>query len=578
MSWVKESKLSWPQWLAAKVMTAGPLPRHVGFIMDGNRRYAAKRNMDKVRGHVEGFDRLSDVLNWCRELGIREVSVYAFSIENFKRSVDEVNALMKLACDKAELVIEERDKFAEVGLKIRFFGDFSLLTAEVREHLSRVMETTKRNSNFALNICFSYTGRNDILRGVNNVLRAVREEILEPSDVCSGVVDLSLDTCDSQPLDLVVRTSGEVRLSDFMLWQSDFAVIHFTRVLWPELSFWHILGAVLHFQVHLPFIQDLKQKHENGKDKLCRDVRKTQDFLQNVRLISVTEETKKIPNMGHRGGQLMDEISRFEAEISRSTNAFAGPPSTAFIPHQLQTSSEYHNHGWSTMYPSAHYHASGHFPEQISEPVERADSANATPTPAVIMAAPKRYGPVQPELPLVASTSSTSYYKPSSAVVPAAAPNPISKTLKQSTSDNGFFSVYQYNPDGSKRRMKKCIRTAGGQIWDDTSLNEWDPDDFRLFCGDLGNDVNDDVLMRTFSKYPSFTRAKVVKDKRTNKSKGYGFVSFKDPKDYAKAVREMNGKYVGSRPIKLKKSNWRDRNLDVVRKKKVERAAMGYKV
>jgi RNA recognition motif-containing protein len=150
--------------------------------------------------------------------------------------------------------------------------------------------------------------------------------------------------------------------------------------------------------------------------------------------------------------------------------------------------------------------------------------------------------------------------------------------MQQAHADKGFFSVYQYNPEGSKKKGKKAIRTAGGQTWEDPSLAEWDPDDFRVFCGDLGNDVNDDVLTRTFSKYPSFVKAKVVKDKRTGKTKGYGFVSFKDPKDYVKAVREMNGKYVGSRPIKLRKSNWKDRNLDVVRKKKAEKAAMGFKV
>lgn len=147
MTWVKETPLTWLQRLAVKFVTTGPLPQHVGFIMDGNRRWARKRNVEKVKGHVEGyvykdekkkhevflfsrlliectspeyeksaktslyltrFDRLSDVLNWCREIGIREVSVYAFSIENFKRSVEEVEALMKLACEKAEMALKEK--------------------------------------------------------------------------------------------------------------------------------------------------------------------------------------------------------------------------------------------------------------------------------------------------------------------------------------------------------------------------------------------------------------------------------------------------------------------------------------
>ncbi|KAM4703917.1 RNA-binding protein 42 [Rhinophrynus dorsalis] len=124
-------------------------------------------------------------------------------------------------------------------------------------------------------------------------------------------------------------------------------------------------------------------------------------------------------------------------------------------------------------------------------------------------------------------------------------------------------------------KLKRCIRTAAGTSWEDQSLLEWDTDDFRIFCGDLGNEVNDDILARAFSRYPSFLKAKVIRDKRTGKTKGYGFVSFKDPNDYVRAMREMNGKYVGSRPIKLRKSMWKDRNMDVVRKKQREKKKLG---
>ncbi|XP_077576572.1 RNA-binding protein 42, partial [Stigmatopora nigra] len=124
-------------------------------------------------------------------------------------------------------------------------------------------------------------------------------------------------------------------------------------------------------------------------------------------------------------------------------------------------------------------------------------------------------------------------------------------------------------------KVRKCIRTAAGTSWEDASLLEWEPDDFRIFCGDLGNEVNDDILARAFSRYPSFLKAKVVRDKRTGKTKGYGFVSFKDPNDYVRAMREMNGKYVGSRPIKLRKSMWKDRNMEVVRKKQRDKKKLG---
>ncbi|PWA26299.1 hypothetical protein CCH79_00018801, partial [Gambusia affinis] len=136
-------------------------------------------------------------------------------------------------------------------------------------------------------------------------------------------------------------------------------------------------------------------------------------------------------------------------------------------------------------------------------------------------------------------------------------------------------NVTEDKKKGKNEKVKKCIRIAAGSTWEDPSLLEWESDDFRIFCGDLGNEVNDDILARAFSRYPSFLKAKVVRDKRTGKTKGYGFVSFKDPNDYVRAMREMNGKYVGSRPIKLRKSMWKDRNIEVVRKKQKEKKKLG---
>jgi len=123
--------------------------------------------------------------------------------------------------------------------------------------------------------------------------------------------------------------------------------------------------------------------------------------------------------------------------------------------------------------------------------------------------------------------------------------------------------------------MKRFVRSAGGQTWEDPSLAEWDPNDFRIFCGDLGNEVSDELLAKAFRKYPSFQKAKVVRDHRSNKSKGYGFVSFKHQDDFVRACREMDGKYVGNRPIKLRKSVWKERNHEIVKKKKKEKQKLG---
>ncbi|KAF4660852.1 RNA-binding protein 42 [Perkinsus olseni] len=119
-----------------------------------------------------------------------------------------------------------------------------------------------------------------------------------------------------------------------------------------------------------------------------------------------------------------------------------------------------------------------------------------------------------------------------------------------------------------KVKAKGPLRRAGGKIWADPTLSEWPSDDFRIFCGDLGNEVTDDLLLNSFKQYPSLQMAKIVRDKRSGKSKGYGFLSFRDPEDMIKALKEMNHKYVGNRPITLKRSKWKDKNIDSGRNKK----------
>ncbi|KRZ53652.1 Lysosomal acid phosphatase [Trichinella nativa] len=149
---------------------------------------------------------------------------------------------------------------------------------------------------------------------------------------------------------------------------------------------------------------------------------------------------------------------------------------------------------------------------------------------------------------------------------------------RPTTSTATLATTFSSSSKSKAKKPARNLRTAGGCVWEDLSLNEWDPDDFRLFCGDLGNEVSDELLSKAFRKYPSFLKAKVVRDKRSNKTKGYGFVSFKDPQDFIRALREMDGKYVGNRPIKLRKSSWKDRNLDAVRKKCKEKQKLGLRI
>lgn len=212
----------------------------------------------------------------------------------------------------------------------------------------------------------------------------------------------------------------------------------------------------------------------------------------------------------------------------------------------------------------------------------------------VISSAPKLY--IRPNVPTVEMPSSIQQHSSTIAPpnfnvnpIPFEMASPI-KSSKKSKSEKiqqnhnaediikaakASSALQSFGTGKDKRKVdKKTVRAIGGQVWEDQTLMDWEEDDFRIFCGDLGNDVNDELLVRTFNKYPSFLKAKVVRDKRTNKTKGYGFVSFKEPQDFIRAMKEFDGKYVGSRPIKLRKSTWKARGIDERRKKEAEKKAL----
>lgn len=220
-------------------------------------------------------------------------------------------------------------------------------------------------------------------------------------------------------------------------------------------------------------------------------------------------------------------------------------------------------------------------------------------TPVILSSAPKLYN-TRPNVPTVEIPPAASY-GPSTSSLPApsvgganfdiasiqfeAPPTKVKKSKSDKSHSNHIAediikaakassALQSFGNKDKKKVDKKTVRQAGGITWEDHSLADWPDDDFRIFCGDLGNDVNDELLTRTFTKFPSFQRAKVIRDKRTSKSKGYGFISFKEPQDFIRAMKEMDGKYVGSRPIKLRKSTWRQRGMEERRKKEAEKKAL----
>ncbi|CAH2236160.1 jg17673 [Pararge aegeria aegeria] len=240
--------------------------------MDGNRRYAKKLSVDSTEGHNKGFDKLSEVLKWCLDLGIPEVTVYAFSIENFKRNQEEVDALMELASDKFKRLLDEIDQINEWGVRVQVAGRLSLLPVELQALVSKSMLATRQNNKLQLNIAYSYTGRDEISRAASYIIDGVKNEELKADDIDEQLISQTLDLREPE---LLVRTSGEVRLSDFMLWQISKTVLYFTDVLWPEFTIWNLLAAIIHFQRHAPAVlqenentpaqQDFMEKFESRK-------------------------------------------------------------------------------------------------------------------------------------------------------------------------------------------------------------------------------------------------------------------------------------------------------------------------
>lgn len=194
-------------------------------------------------------------------------------------------------------------------------------------------------------------------------------------------------------------------------------------------------------------------------------------------------------------------------------------------------------------------------PQQVSKASKKSSQSSfdnynqpVIAQPAVVSAKPTLYtAAVKSGAQSVASNSSVDFVSLQSEVEKKLKKLKNEKVSAELAISQGKASsaLQSFGPDDYRRRgkNKKLMRTAGGQVWEDTSLADWAEDDFRIFCGDLGNDVTDELLTRTFNKYPSFMKARVVRDKRTNKSKGYGFISFKDPTDFTKAMKEMNGKF-----------------------------------
>ena len=263
-----DNSSNWFRSVCCRILRTGVVPKHVAIIMDGNRRFAKKMHYGKAfQGHVLGFEKLKETLQWCLDLGVTEVTVYAFSIENFKRSKEEVDGLMELTKQKIAYLLEESDVIAKHQVRVRALGDLRRLPDDVMQFIAKGVNYTKHNTRAYLNVCYAYTSRHEMTEAIKEMAMGAQDGLLYPSDISEDLIEQCLYTGDSPPPDLVVRTSGEVRLSDFLLWQSTYSHLCFQDVLWPEFSVWHFFSAVLSYQQSYASIQQARQEDRERRDK-----------------------------------------------------------------------------------------------------------------------------------------------------------------------------------------------------------------------------------------------------------------------------------------------------------------------
>ena len=231
-----------------ELVRSQPVPRHLAIIMDGNRRFASAAHLLVAEGHERGKDKLEDLLNWCLELNIRVLTVFGLSTENLvQRPPEEVSALMDLF-ERAfrEVVTDER--VHRYHIRVRAFGRRELLPDRVREAIDAAEDATREYGDYRYNIAVAYGGRDEILRAIRSLAEEVRQGRLDPERIDAAMVAAHLYTADLPDPDLVFRTSGEERISNFLLWQSAYSELYFSDVLWPGLTHLEFLRAIRAFQ------------------------------------------------------------------------------------------------------------------------------------------------------------------------------------------------------------------------------------------------------------------------------------------------------------------------------------------
>ena len=268
--WFERVQYSWFQRFIINCVCSGKLPKHVAFIMDGNRRFAKVNDITRSESYSMGFEKIGEILDYCETFNIRHVSVYAFSIENFKRSDEEKSELFSLMSEKMNYLLSKIEKIHEKGIRINVLGDITLFPDHITKTLARLELETLNNSEFCLNLCLAYTSRDEITHSVKCMAQGVARGKLRVTDINETLLDKCLYSEDLPPVDMLLRTSGEVRLSDYMMWQANFAALQFVKVLWPDFGFWHLIGSLLDYQRQEPMLSQYRETYAPFLEKMTR--------------------------------------------------------------------------------------------------------------------------------------------------------------------------------------------------------------------------------------------------------------------------------------------------------------------
>ena len=236
------------------------LPKHVAIIMDGNGRWAKSQNKERTFGHKNAIKAVREAISACNEVGIPYLTLYTFSTENWNRPAEEVDTLMDLL---SSTLLQEAEEIFSRGIRIRAIGDLEALPEHVRNQLYNIMELTKNNTKGNLTLALSYGSQKEILNAVKELCKKVKNGDINENDIDEHLFEQHLYTKELPPVDLLIRTSGEVRVSNFMLWQIAYAEMQFIDVLWPDFTKETFFQCILDYQTKERRFGKISEQLEN---------------------------------------------------------------------------------------------------------------------------------------------------------------------------------------------------------------------------------------------------------------------------------------------------------------------------